>query len=101
MDESSRKQKTTRVPEGRGERIARLAGMLAAIAGESALEALRRGAGAGERDSSILLTSANARRVADTLADLRGAAMKLRQLLSPQGDHLLSPAPRDALARRH
>ncbi|HKC49756.1 MAG TPA: AarF/ABC1/UbiB kinase family protein [Myxococcota bacterium] len=98
MDESSRKQRTTRVPEGRGERIARLAGMLAGIAGESALEALRRVAGAGERDSSILLTSANARRVADTLADLRGAAMKLGQLLSLQGDDLLSPALRETLA---
>jgi predicted unusual protein kinase regulating ubiquinone biosynthesis (AarF/ABC1/UbiB family) len=93
-----RKQRTTRVPEGRGERIGRLAGLLAAIAGESALEALRRVAGAGERDSSILLTSASARRVADTLADLRGAAMKLGQLLSLQGDDLLSPALRETLS---
>jgi predicted unusual protein kinase regulating ubiquinone biosynthesis (AarF/ABC1/UbiB family) len=86
------------VPEGRAERIARLAGLLAGIAGESALEALRRVAGAGERESPLLLTRANARRVADTLADLRGAAMKLGQLLSLQGGDLLSPALRETLA---
>src|SRR6516164_931289 len=88
MDERRPRQRTTRVPEGRGERIARLAGLFAAIAGESALEALRRIAGAGERDASLLLTRASARRLADTLADLRGAAMKLGQLLSLQGHEL-------------
>src|SRR6516165_8736786 len=98
MDERRPRQRTTRVPEGRGERIARLAGLFAAIAGESALEALRRIAGAGERDASLLLTRASARRLADTLADLRGAAMKLGQLLSLQGDDLLSPALRETLA---
>jgi len=93
-----RTQRTTRVPEGRGERIARLAGLLAALAGESALEAVKRIAGGGERDSSVLLPRAGARRLADTLADLRGAAMKLGQLLSLQGDDLLSPALRETLA---
>jgi predicted unusual protein kinase regulating ubiquinone biosynthesis (AarF/ABC1/UbiB family) len=96
MEERARK--TTRVPEGRGERIARVAGLLAAIAGESALEALRRVAGAGEKDASLLLTRASARRLTDTLADLRGAAMKLGQLLSLQGDDLISPALRETLA---
>ena len=93
-----RKQRTARVPEGRGERIARLAGLLAALAGESALEAVKRIAGAGERDSSVFLPRAGALRLADTLADLRGAAMKLGQLLSLQGDDLLSPALRETLA---
>ncbi|MFI5315731.1 MAG: ABC1 kinase family protein [Myxococcota bacterium] len=100
MDERARgpAQRTTRVPEGRGERIARVAGLLAAIAGESALEALRRVAGGGEKDASVLLNRASARRLADTLADLRGAAMKLGQLLSLQGDDLLSPVLRETLA---
>ena len=93
-----RKQRTARVPEGRGERIARLAGLLAALAGESALEAVKRIAGAGERGSSVFLPRAGALRLADTLADLRGAAMKLGQLLSLQGDDLLSPALRETLA---
>jgi predicted unusual protein kinase regulating ubiquinone biosynthesis (AarF/ABC1/UbiB family) len=98
MEERSSRQRTSRVPEGRAERIARVAGLFAAIAGESAIEALRRIAGAGEKDAPLLLTRASARRVADTLADLRGAAMKLGQLLSLQGDDLLSPGLRETLA---
>jgi len=59
---------------------------------------VKRIAGAGERGSSVFLPRAGALRLADTLADLRGAAMKLGQLLSLQGDDLLSPALRETLA---
>lgn len=93
------RQKTARVPDGRAERIARLAGLVVGIAGESALELLRRAAGSGERDGSLLMTSANARRVSETLADLRGAAMKLGQLLSLQGEGMLPPRLREALSQ--
>ncbi|MEX2206534.1 MAG: AarF/ABC1/UbiB kinase family protein [Myxococcota bacterium] len=93
------RQKTARVPDGRAERIGRLAGLLAGIAGESALEVLRRAVGAGERDGSLLMTSANALRLTETLADLRGAAMKLGQLLSLQGEGMLPPRLREALAQ--
>jgi predicted unusual protein kinase regulating ubiquinone biosynthesis (AarF/ABC1/UbiB family) len=65
--------------------------MLAGIAGEAAIEALRRAAGRGDSNGSLVLTEANARRLADTLAELRGAAMKLGQLLSLQGDDLFPP----------
>jgi predicted unusual protein kinase regulating ubiquinone biosynthesis (AarF/ABC1/UbiB family) len=78
------------VPEGRGERIAHLGGMLAGIAGETALEALRR-LGGGGQEGSVLLTRANARRLTDTLSTLRGAAMKLGQMLSLHGEDLLPP----------
>ncbi len=80
------------MPAGRAERIARLGSRLAGIAGETALEALRRAAGRGESSGHPLLSPANARRLVDTLADLRGAAMKLGQLLSIQGQELL-PGP--------
>ena len=80
------------MPEGRAERIAKLGSMLAGIAGETAMEVLRRAAGRGDRDASLLMSPANARRLVDTLADLRGAAMKLGQLLSIQGQELL-PEP--------
>ena len=93
------RQKTARVPDGRAERIARLAGLVAGIAGESALELLRRAAGAGERDGSLFMTSATALRLTETLADLRGAAMKLGQLLSLQGEGMLPPRLREALAQ--
>ena len=42
---------------------------------------------------------ANALRLTETLADLRGAAMKLGQLLSLQGEGLLPPRLREALAQ--
>ena len=93
------RQKTARVPDGRGERIARLAGLVAGIAGETALEVLRRAVGAGERDGSLLMTSANTLRLTETLADLRGAAMKLGQLLSLQGEGMLPTRLREALAQ--
>ena len=80
------------MPEGRAERIAKLGSMLAGIAGETALEVLRRAAGRGDRNASLLMSPANARRLVNTLADLRGAAMKLGQLLSIQGQELL-PEP--------
>lgn len=84
-------------------RVARLVG-LGLAAGElavgGALEGLRRlgspsRAGAG----SIFLTAAGAERLAARLARLRGAAMKLGQLLSIEGDHLLPPEFAAALAQ--
>jgi predicted unusual protein kinase regulating ubiquinone biosynthesis (AarF/ABC1/UbiB family) len=77
------------VPAGRGERFAKLGSMLVGIAGETALEALRRAAGRAESGGSLVLSEANARRLATTLADLRGAAMKLGQMLSLHGEDLL------------
>ena len=65
--------------------------MLAGMAGEAALETVRRAARRAGDDGSVLFTPANAERLSSTLAELRGAAMKLGQLLSLQGDDLLPP----------
>lgn len=81
-------RRASAVPEGRGARIARLGGMLAGIAGETAIESLRRLTGSGEA-GSLLLTRANAERLTETLSHLRGAAMKLGQMISLQGADLL------------
>ncbi|MFQ5513975.1 MAG: ABC1 kinase family protein [Myxococcota bacterium] len=89
--------RTAHVPAGRGERLVRLGSMIAGIAGEAALETLRRAAGRGE-SGSLVLTRANARRLTETLAELRGAAMKLGQLISLQGEDLLPPMLQEALA---
>jgi predicted unusual protein kinase regulating ubiquinone biosynthesis (AarF/ABC1/UbiB family) len=83
-------RRSARVPQTRTERVGRLGAMLAGIAGDAAIEALRRAAGGGS-DGNLVLTESSARRLADTLAELRGAAMKLGQLLSLQGDDLLPP----------
>ncbi len=96
-DDSKPRRPTTRVPSGRGERFARLGGMVAGIAGEVALEGLRRVAGRGEA-GSLVLNEANARRLTETLSDMRGAAMKLGQMLSLHGDDILPPEFSEILA---
>jgi predicted unusual protein kinase regulating ubiquinone biosynthesis (AarF/ABC1/UbiB family) len=72
--------------------------MLAGIAGDAAYEALRRAARRSEETGSVVLSPATARRLTDTLADLRGAAMKLGQMLSLQGEDLLPPEFAEVLA---
>ncbi len=49
--------------------------------------------------SDLLLTPGNAKRVADRLSEMRGAAMKVGQLISMDSGHLLPPQLSDVLAR--
>jgi predicted unusual protein kinase regulating ubiquinone biosynthesis (AarF/ABC1/UbiB family) len=88
------------VPSSRLSRLAgfgRLAGGIAGnVIGGGAREMLK-----GQRPDlpSLLLTPANARRLADELARLRGAAMKLGQLISMDGGEVLPRELADILAR--
>lgn len=73
------------------------------MAGEVALGGVLSGARAlasGQRSAatSALLSGRNAEILARRLSTLRGAAMKLGQMLSMHGDELLPPEFRDALA---
>lgn len=80
------------VPVGRLARMARLGGLAATTAGRAALSgagALARGRRPQARD--LLLTPANAMRLTDQLAQMRGAAMKIGQLLSMEAGDLLPP----------
>lgn len=88
------------VPDGRLARLGRLGSLAAGLAGGMLAEGVRRVA-AGERPrvGELLLTPANARRVADQLAQLRGAAMKVGQLMSMDAGNLLPPEFADILAR--
>jgi predicted unusual protein kinase regulating ubiquinone biosynthesis (AarF/ABC1/UbiB family) len=74
------------------------------VAGSMLAEGARQLAqGKRPRIGDLLLTPENARRVADQLARLRGAAMKFGQLLSMDAGDLLPPESRrypGALARR-
>lgn len=91
---------TLAVPSGRGSRLARLGWMATGIAGGMVAEGARQWArGNRPKVSDLLLTPANARRVADQLAQLRGAAMKVGQLVSMETGDLLPPALADILAR--
>jgi predicted unusual protein kinase regulating ubiquinone biosynthesis (AarF/ABC1/UbiB family) len=104
---TDRKRRRSRVPTSRIERFARI-GMMAgefALGGiaESAKRLVGRGApppepGASAIPGATMLTGEVARRLAERLSRLRGAAMKLGQLLSLQGDDLLPPEFAEALS---
>ena len=88
------------VPVSRLSRLARLGSLASGIAAGMVGKSMRQLAG-GQRPKlgDLLLTPANARRVADQLAHLRGAAMKVGQLLSMDAGDLLPPELREILAR--
>lgn len=84
-------------------RLGRL-GLLGRLAGGLAGGAIGEGArrlAQGQRPAvgDLLLTPGNARRLAGHLAEMRGAAMKLGQLLSMDGGAVLPPAFSELLAR--
>lgn len=89
-----------KVPAGRLSRIRRLGSLTTGIAGRMALDGAR-SLSRGERPDlrSLLLTPSNARNVADELARMRGAAMKMGQLLSMEADDLLPPELAGILSR--
>jgi predicted unusual protein kinase regulating ubiquinone biosynthesis (AarF/ABC1/UbiB family) len=91
---------TSAVPSGRWERLARLGGLAGSVAGGMLAEGARQFArGQRPRLGDLLLTSSNVRRVADQLARMRGAAMKLGQLLSMDAGDLLPPELAEIFAR--
>ena len=88
------------VPTGRVGRFARVARLAGGVAGGMLAEGTRQWrAGKRPRRRDLLLTPGNARRVADQLADMRGAAMKLGQILSMDNGDLLPRELADILAR--
>jgi predicted unusual protein kinase regulating ubiquinone biosynthesis (AarF/ABC1/UbiB family) len=100
-----RRGRASRVPAGRIERLARfglLAGELAAGGlAESARRAFGAGTAAAEAAGGVagaLLSAANAERLARRLSQLRGAAMKLGQLLSLESADILPPEFAQALS---
>jgi predicted unusual protein kinase regulating ubiquinone biosynthesis (AarF/ABC1/UbiB family) len=98
--EPSTGQRTLAVPSGRGTRLIRLGWMATGIAGSMVAEGARQLAqGKRPKVSDLLLTPANARRVADQLAKLHGAAMKVGQLISMESGDLLPPALAEILGR--
>lgn len=88
------------VPSGRLSRLARLGSMATGVAGNTALSSLKdlaRGNRPNYREA--LLTPTNIRRIADDLARMRGAAMKIGQLLSMDTGDLLPPELAEVMAR--
>jgi predicted unusual protein kinase regulating ubiquinone biosynthesis (AarF/ABC1/UbiB family) len=74
---------TSAVPSGRLSRFARMTKIAAGVASGMVVEGVRQiKDGNRPNVSDLLLTPGNAKRITDELANLRGAAMKLGQMLS-------------------
>ena len=88
------------VPSGRLARLGAFGRLAAGVGGGVVAEGARRlAAGERPRMGDMLLTPANAVRVADQLAHLRGAAMKLGQMISMDAGDMLPPELATILAR--
>ncbi len=80
------------VPSGRLSRLSGFGRLAGGIAGGMLAEGARRiASGERPRMGDMILTPANARRMADRLSHLRGAAMKLGQMISMDAGDLLPP----------
>ena len=87
------------VPSSRLARFGGFAGLAGGVAGGMVAEGARRLA-AGERPrlGDMVLTPGNARRLTERLSHLRGAAMKLGQMISMDAGDFLPPELADILA---
>ena len=85
-------KRSAAVPTGRSSRLFHMGGVVAAIAGDVVAGGLRQLA-SGQRPDlpNLLLTPSNALRLTSGLSHLRGAALKLGQMLSMDTGLVLSP----------
>ena len=88
------------VPGGRGARLSQFGRLAGGVAGGMLAEGARQlASGKRPRMRDMMLTPGNATRVADRLSHLRGAAMKLGQMVSMDAGDLLPPELAQILAR--
>ena len=91
--------KKSRVPTTRLGRLARLGLTAGELAWGGAVESMRRLADTNSSDAyNVLLTATNAKKLAKRLAGMRGAAMKMGQILSMESADFLPREFSDALA---
>lgn len=97
---ASARRSGRKVPRGRLGRLRHFAGLAGGVAGSALAEGAKQWA-RGNRPSAkdLLLTPANAKRLADRLSRMRGAALKLGQLLSMETSDWLPPELAQILAR--
>ncbi|MDX1733292.1 MAG: AarF/ABC1/UbiB kinase family protein [Halioglobus sp.] len=100
MARKDRDSEEKAIPASRAGRLARMARLAGGVAGGMLAEGSRQlRAGKRPRARDMLLTPGNARRVADQLATMRGAAMKVGQMLSMDTGDFLPRELADILAR--
>jgi predicted unusual protein kinase regulating ubiquinone biosynthesis (AarF/ABC1/UbiB family) len=88
------------IPVSRASRLLHLGRLAGGIAGGAMAEGLRMlGSGNLPTAPDLLLNPANARRLASRLSEMRGAAMKVGQLLSMEGGDFLPPEFTEILGR--
>ena len=98
LKQSRRRLERSRVPTGRAERFAKFGWLAGRMALGAAAEGVRRASGAAAGVGHVALSGANARRLAESLSSMRGAAMKLGQLLSLETEDILPGEVADILA---
>lgn len=99
-DPTGRPGRARSVPSGRIARLGTFGRLAGGVAGGMLAEGARRlAAGKRPRMGDLILTPANAARVADRLSHLRGAAMKLGQMISMDAGDLLPTELSDILAK--
>ncbi|MDC0886407.1 AarF/ABC1/UbiB kinase family protein [Altererythrobacter sp.] len=99
FDNSDNPSRHRAVPSGRISRLAGFGRLAGGVAGSVLGHGAKRlAAGERPRFDELLLTPGNARRLTERLAHLRGAAMKLGQMISMDAGDLLPPELSDILA---
>lgn len=100
MDDPKKDARASAVPTGRVARLTRLGAMTAGLAGNMAVGSMAQ-LGRGRRPNvrELLLTPRNISRIADELAKMRGAAMKIGQLVSMDTGDMLPPELAQIMAR--
>lgn len=97
---SDKDQKQMAVPATRAGRFLRMAKMAGGVTGGMLAEGTRQlAAGKRPKVRDMLLTPGNAKRVAEQLSAMRGAAMKVGQILSMESDQFLPKELADILAQ--
>lgn len=100
MARNKKQDEELSVPRQRMSRLVRMGGLGAGIAGNMLTDGAKRLA-RGERPAleDLLLTPSNAMKVADQLSKLRGAAMKVGQILSMDGGEFIPPELAEILSK--
>lgn len=88
----------SRVPSSRLGRIWNYGGLAAGMFGGAITESLRRATGSGG-EGSFMLSAANMDRLVAKLSRMRGAALKMGQMMSFQDSKMLPPAIQEVLLR--
>ncbi len=83
--------KENTVPSSRVGRVAAFGSLGVGLGLGTLAEASRRVVGLSDPNSNLVLSEANAERIVQTLCRVRGAALKIGQMLSIQDETLISP----------